>query len=145
MDDLEGPACRRGRDLHSNDLETCKEGHQWTIKEEKGQLNANGMEGLPWSVETDDDKSCNVDCSKIRAPTESGDPSHMSDTCDASTRGLTAPCNVSGRRDLRSMATSNKIYFFPSHSFGEMDDPRDHNAVEMDDLPTTSTTNMHAY
>jgi len=144
-DDLEGPAWRRGRDPHGNDLETCKNGRQQTIKEGKGQLNANGIGSLPWSVEMDDDKSCNVDHSKIRAPTESGDPSHMSDMRDASTRGLTVPCNASGHRDFQSTATSNKIYFFPSHSFGEMDDPRDHNAVEMDDLPTTSTTNTHAY
>jgi len=84
MDDLEGPSYRRGGDLHGNDLETCKNGHQWTIKEGKGQLNANGIESLPSSVETDDDKSCNVDCSKIKAPTESGDPSHMSDAHCAS-------------------------------------------------------------
>jgi len=144
-DDLEGPSYRRGRDLHSSNLETCKDGHQWTIKEEKGQLNANGMEGLPLSVKTDNDKSCIVDHSKIRAPMESGDPSHMSDTGDASTRGLTVPCNMSGRRDFQSTATSNKIYFFPSHSFGETDNPHNHNAVEMDDLPTTSTTNTRAY
>ena len=93
----------------------------------------------------DDDKSCNVDCSKIRAPTESGDPGHMSDMRDASTRGLTVPCNASGHRDFQSTATSNKIYFFPSHSFGETDDPHDHNAVKTDDPPTTSTTNMRAY
>jgi len=100
---------------------------------------------LPSSVETDDNKSCNVDCSKIRAPTESGDPSHMSDARDASTRGLTMPCNTSGHRGFQSTATSNKIFFFPSHSFGETDDPRDHNAVETDDPPTTSTTNARAY
>jgi len=145
MDDLEGPAWRRGGDPHGNDLETCKNGCQRTIKEGKGQLNANGNESLPSSVETDDDKSCNMDRSKIRAPTESGDPSHMSDTRDTSTRGLTAPCNASGHRDFQSTATSNKIYFFPSHSFGETDDPHDHNAVKTDDLPTTSTTNMRAY
>jgi len=66
-DDLEGPACRRGGDPHGKDLETCKHGRQRTIKEGKGQLNANGIGSLPWSVETDDDKSCNVDRSKIKA------------------------------------------------------------------------------
>ena len=144
-DNLEGPAWRRGGDPHGNNLETCKNRRQWTIKEGKGQLNANGIGSLPSSVETDDDKSCNVDCSKIKAPTESGDPSHMSDMRDASTRGLTAPCNASGRRDFQSMATSNKIYYFPSDSFGETDDPHDHNTIESDDPPTTSTANTHAY
>jgi len=144
-DDLEGPAWRRGGDPHGKDLETCKSGRQWTIKEGKGQLNANRIKSLPSSVETDDDKSCNVDRSKIRAPTESGDPSHMSDTRDASTRGLTAPCNASGRRDFQSTATSNKIYYFPSDSFGETDDPSNHNTIESDDPPTTSTANARAY
>jgi len=59
-DDLEGPACRQSGDPHSNDLETCKKGCQWTIEEEKGQLNANRMESLLWSVKTDDDKGCNM-------------------------------------------------------------------------------------
>jgi len=81
----------------------------------------------------------------VRAPMESGDPSHMSDTRDTLTRGLTTVCNASGRRDFQSMATSNKIYYFPSHSFEEMDNPHDHNTIETDDLSTPSTTNACAY
>ena len=143
-DDLRVPACRQSGYPRRNDLETRQNGRQRAVKEGKGQPNANGIEGLPWSVETDDDKSCNVARSP-KAATESCDLSHMVNTDDTSTKGLTALYNAPGCRDLRSTAVSNEINNSPAHPFGESDSPRDHNAIETDNPSTPTIPNARAY
>jgi len=143
-DDLRAPACRQSGYPRRNDLETCQNGCQRAVKEEKGQLDTKGIESLPWSVETDDDKSCNVACSP-KAATESCDPSHMVNADDTSTKGLTALYNAPGCRDLRSTAVSNEINNSPAHPFGESDSPHDHNAIETDDLSTPTIPNARTY
>ena len=142
-DDLRGPTCGQNGYLCNNDLETCKNRDKRTVKEGKGQPNANGIGDSPCAVETDDDKSCNVDRSP-KAATESCDPSHMVNASDASTRGLTALYNAPSCCDLRSTAPPNKIYRFPGHPFGEIDDPCDYNTIEANDLPTPPPSNAHA-
>ena len=143
-DDLRAPACRQSRYPCRNNLETCQNGRQRAVKEEKGQLDTKGIESLPWSVETDDNKSCNVARSP-KAATESRDPSHMVNADDTSTKGLTALYNMPGCRDLQSTAVSNEINNSPAHPFGESDSPHNHNAIEMDDPPTPTIPNVHAY
>jgi len=143
-DDLRAPACRQSGYPCRNDLETCQNGRQRAVKEEKGQLDTKGIESLPWSVETDNDKSCNVACSP-KATMESCDPSHMVNADDTSTKGLTVLYNTPGCCDLRSTAVSNEINNSPAHLFGESDSPRYHNAIKTDNPSTPSTTNVHAY
>ena len=140
---FEGPTCKWSRYPHGNDLGTCKNGCQRAVKEEKGQLDTNRMKGLSCPVKTDDDKSCNVDRSP-KATMESCDLSHMVNVSDISTRGLTTLYNVPSCCNLWSMAAPNKIYCFPGHPFGKIDDPCTYNTIEMDNPPTPSTTNVHA-
>ena len=137
-DNLEGPACRRGRYTHRNDLGTCQNGRQRAVKEEKGQLDTKGIKDLPSPVKTDDDKRCNIARSP-KAATESCDPSHM-----VNAHGLSVLYNVPGCGNLRSMAVSNKINDYPAHPFGKSDSPHDYNAIKTDNPPTPSTTNAHA-
>jgi len=143
-DDLRVPACRQSRYLHRNDLETCQNGHQRAVKEEKGQLDTKGIKSLPWSVEMDDDKSCNIAHSP-KATTESCDLSHMVNTDDTSTKGLTALYNTPGYHDLQSTTVSNEINNSPAHPFGKSNHPCDHNAIEMDNPPTPAIPNTRAY
>ena len=48
-----------------------------TVKEGKGQPNANRVEDLSCPVKMDSNKSCNIDYSNAKAATESGDQSPM--------------------------------------------------------------------
>ena len=144
-DDLEGPICSQNRYLCRNDLETCKNGCQRTVKEGKGQLNANGTKDLPCPVETDSNKSCSIDHSNAKAAAESCDPALTATAqCSTITKGLTA--HASDRRDLWSMAISNKICVRPpANVFREINNPCICNANEADDQSTCSISNSTAY
>ena len=74
-DDLRGPTCGQNRYSCRKDLETCKNGDKRTVKEGKGQPSTNRIGDSPCTVETDSNKSCNVDYSNAKAATESCDPS----------------------------------------------------------------------
>ena len=144
-DDLEGPICSQNGYLCRNDLETCKNRCQRTVKEGKGQLNANGTEDLPCPVETDSNKSCNVDYSNAKAAAESCDPALTATVqCSAITKGLAA--HASDHRDLWSTAISNKICVCsPANVFREINNPWICNANEADDQSTRSISNSTAY
>ena len=144
-DDLEGPICSQNGYLCRNDLETCKNGHQRTVKEEKGQLNANRVEDLPCPVETDSNKSCSIDHSNAKAAAESCDPALMATAqCSAIMKGLTA--HASDHHDLWSMAISNKICVCsPANVFREINNPCIHNANKADNQSTCSISNSTAY
>ena len=89
----------------------------------------------------DENKSCSAEHS-TKAATESCDSSHMVNTCDNSTRGLTMLYNVpAGCCNLQSKAAPNKINHFLAHPFEETVDSCDHNANKTDNPPTPSDTN----
>ena len=143
-DDLRGPTCGQNGYLCNNDLETCKDRDKRTVKEGKGQPSTKGIRDSPRAVETDSNKSCNVDYSNAKAATESCDSALTANAQrGTTTKGLTAVCNASDCHDLRSMAAPNKICHFPGHPFGETDDPCDYNKIETDDPPTPPTTKAH--
>ena len=146
MDDLRGPTCSQNGYSCNNDLETCKNGDKRTVKEGKGQPNANGIRDSPCAVETDSNKSCNIGYSNAKAATESCDSALMANAQrGTTTKGLTAVCNTSDCCDLRSTTAPNKIYYFPGHSFGETDDLCDYNAIKTDDPPTKTNAHATAY
>ena len=144
-DDLEGPICSQNGYLCRNDLETCKNGHQRTVKEGKGQLNANGTEDLPCPVKTDRNKSCNIDYSSAKATMESCDPTLTASVqCSTIMKGLTV--HASNCHDPWSTATPNKICVCPpANVFREINNPCICNANEADDQSTRSISNSTAY
>ena len=120
---------------------TCENRHQRAVKKRKGQLNAKGINGSPCPVETDENKSCSAEDS-TKATTESCDLSHMVNTRDNSTRGLTALYNApAGCCNLQSKAAPNKINQFLAHLFEASDNSCNCNANKTDNLPTPSDTN----
>ena len=140
-DNLQGPTCGQNRHSCQNDLGTCENGCERAVKERKGQLKAKGIKSSPCPVETDENKSCSAEHS-TKAATESCDSSHVVNTRDNSTRGLTTLYNTPASFcDLWSMAAPDKINHFLAHPFEETVDPCDRNANKTDDPPTSPPDN----
>ena len=141
-DDLRGQFCGQNRYLCCNDLETCKDSCKRTIKGGKGQPKANRTEDLP-----SQSKRITTRATALTAATDKLQQSQVTKI----------PRHNAARRDSPhtamhlTIATSGPwpylIYIFacPSaHLLGGTSNPSDHSAIKMDNLPSTSTTNLTA-